>query len=103
MLHLGDVAEPGLPARDWVRVMPTLSGICGSDLAAIGGHASLYLDPPTHYSFVAGHQGVGALGDGARVVIETPLAGAGGGVRPPRGPCAERPPGRCFTTTDGSH
>ena len=37
---LGDVPEPELPARDWVRVLPTLSGICGSDLAAIGGHAS---------------------------------------------------------------
>ncbi|MEA2644529.1 MAG: hypothetical protein QOG08_1555, partial [Chloroflexota bacterium] len=37
MLKLGDVPEPELPARDWVRVLPTLSGICGSDLAAIGG------------------------------------------------------------------
>ena len=25
MLHLGDVPEPELPARDWVRVLPTLS------------------------------------------------------------------------------
>ena len=47
MLHFGEVAEPELPARDWMRVLPTLSGICGSDLAAIGGHASLYLDPLT--------------------------------------------------------
>src|SRR4030081_3216658 len=31
MPHLGDVAEPELPGRDWVRVSPTLSGICGSD------------------------------------------------------------------------
>src|SRR5690349_23394946 len=44
MLKLGDVPEPTLPARDWMRVMPTLSGICGSDLAAISGHVSLYLD-----------------------------------------------------------
>jgi len=41
MLKLGDVPEPELPTREWVRVMPTLSGICGSDLSAIGGHASL--------------------------------------------------------------
>src|SRR5262249_30263047 len=47
MLKLGDVPEPVLPARDWVRVRPSLSGICGSDLAAIGGHVSLYLDPLT--------------------------------------------------------
>ena len=69
MLHLGDVAEPELPAHDWVRVMPTLSGICGSDLSAIGGHASLYLDPLTSYPFVPGHEVVGTLDDGSRVVI----------------------------------
>ena len=68
MLHLGDVAEPELPASNWVRVMPTLSGICGSDLAAIGGHASLYLDPLTSYPFVPGHEVVGTLDDGSRVV-----------------------------------
>ncbi|HEV1992120.1 MAG TPA: alcohol dehydrogenase catalytic domain-containing protein, partial [Candidatus Dormibacteraeota bacterium] len=67
MLKLGDVAEPELPTRDWVRVMPTLSGVCGSDLAAIGGHASLYLDPLTSYPFVPGHEVVGTLDDGTRV------------------------------------
>ena len=73
MLHLGDVPEPVLPTRDWVRVLPTLGGICGSDLAAIGGHASLYLDPLTSYPFVPGHEVVGTLDDGTRVVIEPAL------------------------------
>src|SRR5438445_511587 len=35
MLKLGDVPEPTLPARDWLRVMPNLAGICGSDEAAV--------------------------------------------------------------------
>src|SRR5258708_20372158 len=46
MLKLGDVAEPELPTREWVRVMPTLSGACGSDLAASGGHPAFYSHPP---------------------------------------------------------
>jgi threonine dehydrogenase-like Zn-dependent dehydrogenase len=101
MLHLGDVAEPELPARDWVRVMPTLSGICGSDLAAIGGHASLYLDPLTSYPFVPGHEVVGTLGDGSRVVIEPALGCAVRGIEPPCPRCAEGRPGLCYNVTEG--
>ncbi|MFI4978392.1 MAG: zinc-binding dehydrogenase [Solirubrobacterales bacterium] len=101
MLHLGDVAEPELPARNWVRVMPTLSGICGSDLAAIGGHASLYLDPLTSYPFVPGHEVVGTLEDGSRVVIEPALGCAVRGIEPPCARCAEGRPGLCYNVTEG--
>jgi threonine dehydrogenase-like Zn-dependent dehydrogenase len=101
MLHLGDVAEPELPARNWVRVMPTLSGICGSDLAAIGGHASLYLDPLTSYPFVPGHEVVGTLDDGSRVVIEPALGCAVRGIEPPCARCAEGRPGLCYNVTEG--
>jgi threonine dehydrogenase-like Zn-dependent dehydrogenase len=101
MLHLGDVPEPELPARDWVRVLPTLSGICGSDLAAIGGHASLYLDPLTSYPFVPGHEVVGTLADGTRVVIEPALGCKVRGVEPPCPRCAEGRPGLCYNVTEG--
>ena len=101
MLHLGDVPEPELPARGWVRVMPTLSGICGSDLAAIGGHASLYLDPLTSYPFVPGHEVVGTLEDGSRVVIEPALGCVVRGVEPPCPRCAEGRPGLCYNVTEG--
>jgi threonine dehydrogenase-like Zn-dependent dehydrogenase len=101
MLHLGDVPEPELPARDWVRVSPTLAGICGSDLAAIGGHASLYLDPLTSYPFVPGHEVVGTLGDGSRVVIEPALGCKVRGVEPPCPRCAEGRPGLCYNVTEG--
>jgi threonine dehydrogenase-like Zn-dependent dehydrogenase len=101
MLHLGDVAEPELPAANWVRVMPTLSGICGSDLAAIGGHASLYLDPLTSYPFVPGHEVVGTLDDGSRVVIEPALGCLVRGIDPPCPRCAEGRPGLCYNVTEG--
>jgi threonine dehydrogenase-like Zn-dependent dehydrogenase len=101
MLKLGDVAEPELPASNWVRVMPTLSGICGSDLAAIGGHASLYLDPLTSYPFVPGHEVVGTLDDGTRVVIEPALGCTVRGIDPPCPRCAEGRPGLCYNVTDG--
>ncbi|HEV2035012.1 MAG TPA: zinc-binding dehydrogenase [Candidatus Dormibacteraeota bacterium] len=101
MLHLGDVAEPELPAANWVRVQPTLSGICGSDLAAIGGHASLYLDPLTSYPFVPGHEVVGTLDDGTRVVIEPALGCKVRGIEPPCPRCAEGRPGLCYNVTEG--
>ena len=101
MLKLGDVAEPDLPTPDWRRVMPLLSGICGSDLAAIGGHASLYLDPLTSYPFVPGHEVVGTLDDGSRVVVEPALGCAVRGIDPPCPRCAEGRPGLCYSVTEG--
>jgi threonine dehydrogenase-like Zn-dependent dehydrogenase len=101
MLKLGDVSEPVLPAAGWVRVMPTLSGICGSDLAAIGGHASLYLDPLTSYPFVPGHEVVGTLDDGSRVVVEPALGCKVRGIEPPCPRCAEGRPGLCYNVTEG--
>jgi threonine dehydrogenase-like Zn-dependent dehydrogenase len=101
MLHLGDIPEPELPAGNWVRVLPTLSGICGSDLAAIGGHASLYLDPLTSYPFVPGHEVVGTLVDGSRVVIEPALGCKVRGIEPQCPRCAEGRPGLCYNVTEG--
>src|SRR5258706_940397 len=100
-LQLGDVPEPALPTPSWVRVHSSLSGICGSDLAAIGGHASLYLDPLTSYPFVPGHEVVGVLDDGSRVVID-PALGCRVRVSEPMCPrCAEGRPGLCYNVTDG--
>src|SRR5947207_5534533 len=101
MLHLGDVPEPELPAAGWMRVLPTLSGICGSDLAAIGGHASLYLDPLTSYPFVPGHEVAGILDDGSRVVIEPALGCVVRGIEPLCPRCAEGRPGLCYNVTEG--
>src|SRR5438270_7565768 len=101
MLRLGAVPGRELPAAGWMRVMPSLSGICGSDLAAIGGHASLYLDPLTSYPFIPGHEVVGALDDGSRVVVEPALGCAVRGIDPPCARCAEGRPGLCYNVTEG--
>jgi threonine dehydrogenase-like Zn-dependent dehydrogenase len=101
MLHLGDVEEPELPGRAWARVRPSLSGICGSDTAAITGHASLYLDPLTSYPFVPGHEVVGELDDGTRVVLEPALGCRVRGVEPECARCAEGRPGLCENATEG--
>ncbi len=102
MLHLGDIEEPELPSRAWRRVLPNLSGICGSDTAAITGHASLYLDPLTSYPFVPGHEVAGRLEDGSRVVIEPALGCAVRGVEPRCARCAEGRPGLCENVTEGA-
>jgi len=101
MLKLGDVPEPPLPAPGWLRVWPSVSGICGSDLAAISGHVSLYLDPLTSYPFVPGHEVVGVLDDGSRVVVEPALGCAVRGIDPPCPRCAEGRPGLCYNVTEG--
>src|SRR6266568_7684734 len=101
MLHLGEVPEPELPASGWLRVTPNLSGICGSDLSAIGGHASLYLDPLTSYPFVPGHEVVGSLEDGTRVVVEPALGCKVRGIEPPCARCVEGRPGLCYNVTEG--
>jgi threonine dehydrogenase-like Zn-dependent dehydrogenase len=101
MLQLGDVPEPELPAPGWLRVKPSLSGICGSDLSAIGGHASLYLDPLTSYPFVPGHEVAGVLDDGTRVVVEPALGCKVRGIEPMCPRCAEGRPGLCYNVTEG--
>ncbi len=99
-LHLDDVPEPPLPAANWERVFPRLSGICGSDLSAIGGHASLYLDALTSYPFIPGHEIVGEV-DGSRVVVEPALGCRVRGLEPPCARCAEGHPGLCENVTEG--
>ncbi|MFM8381597.1 MAG: zinc-binding alcohol dehydrogenase, partial [Actinomycetota bacterium] len=44
-LSLVKRGPPALPsAPGWSRIRPRLTGICGSDLALVEGHASTYFD-----------------------------------------------------------
>jgi threonine dehydrogenase-like Zn-dependent dehydrogenase len=81
-LQLRDVDPPELPGPDWVRVRPRLSGICGSDLSTIDGHASRYFEPIVSFPFVPGHEVVGDLDDGSRVVVVPVLNCAVRGIDP---------------------
>jgi threonine dehydrogenase-like Zn-dependent dehydrogenase len=101
MLRLGEVDEPLPPGPGWLRVLPNLSGICGSDTSAITGHVSLYLDLLTSYPFVPGHEVVGELEDGTRVVVEPALGCRVRGVEPECARCAEGRPGLCENVTEG--
>jgi threonine dehydrogenase-like Zn-dependent dehydrogenase len=78
-----------------VRVRPRLSGICGSDLATIDGASSRYFEPIVSFPFVPGHEVVGDLDDGTRVVLEPVLGCAARGVDPPCRACAAGRTGNC--------
>ena len=71
------------PGPGWHRVHTRLAGICGSDLSMIEGHASTYFDDWVSFPFVPGHEVVGELDDGTRVVLEPVLGHEARGFRPP--------------------
>lgn len=74
---------PELPGDGWRRVRPLLTGICGSDLSTVEGHASTYFDDWISFPFVPGHEVVGLLDDGTRVVLEPVLGHEAHGFAPP--------------------
>lgn len=82
-LDLVTIDPPALPGDGWHRVYTHLAGICGSDLATVGGQASSYFDEWVSFPFVPGHEVVGHLDDGRRVVIEPVLGHAARGFEPP--------------------
>jgi len=91
----------------WVRVRPRLSGICGSDLATLSGHASLYLSALVSMPFVPGHEVVGETLDeapgipaGTRVVLDSVLACAARGLEPCEA-CRTEQRNRCDRVTVG--
>src|SRR5207237_10280992 len=87
-LRLTDVGPPGLPGPGWPRVRPRLAGICGSDLATVDGQSSRYFEPIVSFPFVPGHEVVGELEDGARVVLQPTLTCEARGVQPMCAQCA---------------
>jgi threonine dehydrogenase-like Zn-dependent dehydrogenase len=82
-LDYGEVDDPDLPGPGWHRVHTALAGICGSDLSMVEGHASTYFDDWVSFPFVPGHEVVGHLDDGTRVVLEPVLGHAARGFEPP--------------------
>jgi threonine dehydrogenase-like Zn-dependent dehydrogenase len=61
-LGLVELADPPLPAPDWVRVRNRLCGICGSDLHQAFADAGLDVAPvalPSHQRIYLGHEMVG--------------------------------------------
>ena len=101
-LRLAHYDDPTPPSADWVGVAPILSGICGSDLAMLGGDASFYFSPIVSMPFIPGHEVVGKrLDTGERVVLEPVLACAARGIDPPCDACANGDIGLCMRTAHG--
>lgn len=97
--------EPARPG--WGRVRTRLSGICGSDVAAVSGRSSFYFSPLVSLPFVPGHEVVGELVDevddlpsGTRVVL-SPVLGCLARGLDPCGACAAGLTGRCDRVTLG--
>jgi len=82
-LEYRNVDDPPCPGVGWHKVHTRLAGICGSDLSLVEGHASAYFDEYVSFPFVPGHEVVGELDDGARVIIEPVLGHAARGFVPP--------------------
>lgn len=94
-LQLVNTDVPSLPTDEWVEVRPRLAGICGSDLATIDGKSSRYFEPIVSFPFVPGHEVVGELADGSRVVVIPVLDCTVRGIDPPCRRCASGATNHC--------
>ncbi len=107
-----EVDPPALPGPDWVRIETTLSGICGSDLAAVTAHDSFTLEPFGAYPFTFGHENIGRVAEagsaagewraGDAVIVNPMLACAQRGLDPVCPACGRGEYGLCRRTTDGA-
>jgi threonine dehydrogenase-like Zn-dependent dehydrogenase len=88
-LALKDVDPPERPGPGWVRVRPRLAGICGSDLATVDGTSSRWFEPIVSFPFTPGHEVVGELDDGTRVVVVPVLSCVARGISPACRACAD--------------
>ncbi len=110
-VSLCDVPEPPLPTPRWVRVRPTLTGICGSDLATVCAKGSPYLSPLISMPFVLGHELVGTISEvgaqaegvsvGDRVVLQPALGCEVRGIEPMCEACATGHLALCRNVTRG--
>jgi threonine dehydrogenase-like Zn-dependent dehydrogenase len=55
-VRFGDVAEPTLPAGDWVRLEVLKAGICGTDIGTLTLKASPAMEPFGSFPAVLGHE-----------------------------------------------
>ncbi len=94
-LRLAEIDPPAPPGPGWQRVRPRLAGICGSDLATVDGKASPWFEPVVSFPFVPGHEVVGELDDGRRVVLEPVLGCTTRAIDPPCPACAQGDLSRC--------
>jgi threonine dehydrogenase-like Zn-dependent dehydrogenase len=106
-----DPRQQSLPGPDWVRIKPTLSGICGSDIGMILNRSSPALMPFISFPLVPGHEVTGTVLEsgsldggfsvGQRVVVMPLIDCRMRGLEPCLS-CARDEPGLCTNTAEGS-
>lgn len=111
-VHLREVPDPQLPAHDWVKIKPRISGFCGSDLSIIKCKENLTLQPFASYPFVLGHEVCGEIAEvgadvegfepGERVVVMPMLGCIPRRMDPPCRMCAQGRYSLCENFTEGS-
>lgn len=111
-VSLDETEPPTLPGPEWVRIDTRLSGICGSDLAALTAHDSFTLEPFGAFPFTFGHENIGVIAEagaaagmwtaGTRVVVNPMLACEQRGLEPVCAACARGEYGLCRRTTEGA-
>jgi threonine dehydrogenase-like Zn-dependent dehydrogenase len=83
-LDLRWIDDPSCPGgtntAGWHQVKTRLAGICGSDISLVEGHASTYFEDWVSFPFVPGHEVVGELESGQRVILEPVLGHAARGL-----------------------
>jgi threonine dehydrogenase-like Zn-dependent dehydrogenase len=101
---------PTLPGPDWVRIRPTLAGICGSDTSLLTGRASPILSPFASFPAILGHEVVGVVEEagaasgmkgGERVVVDPIISCFVRGLDPCEA-CRDGLPALCRHAADGS-
>lgn len=109
-LGLTSYPIPSLPGPDWVRIRPTLAGICGSDTSLLTGRASPILSPFASFPAILGHEVVGVVeeagpdsgvADGERVVVDPIISCFVRGLEPCEA-CRDGLPALCRHAADGS-
>jgi threonine dehydrogenase-like Zn-dependent dehydrogenase len=100
-LRLVDIEPPSLPGPGWHRLLPRLTGICGSDLATVDGRSSRWFEPIVSFPFVPGHEVVADTEDGRRAVLEPVLACQARGIVPMCPACRDGRRRHCVNLTGG--
>jgi threonine dehydrogenase-like Zn-dependent dehydrogenase len=111
-VQMREVADPVLPSQEWVKIKPSIAGLCGSDLSIIKCKESLTLQPFASYPFVLGHEVCGDIAEvgtevkgfkkGERVVVMPMLGCIPRRIDPPCRMCAEGRYSLCENFTEGA-
>ena len=109
--QLREIPEPTLPGPKWVKIRPTITGICGSDMSIFTCHESFTLAPFASYPFVVGHEVCGEIIEmgsdvegfevGERVTVCGVLGCVARDIEPPCRMCQRGLPMLCENFTEG--